>query len=240
MRALQADLEASARRILELERALALALHEMHRDPLTGLLNRRGLGKAYDQFAEHQRAAGDAMCCVYLDLDDFKQINDDLGHAEGDACLQHLAYVLAQTLRGHDVIARVGGDEFVVLLPHLAAAEAATLVERVRQALARAPLPLRTGAQAMRLCAGVVDVRIGEPLARALARADRCLMQAKAGLKNQTRFNASDANVMAPTARSAVALHHNATTPRRPRHDATHTAHPHAPDSHSAALQPRH
>ncbi|MDZ7591162.1 MAG: GGDEF domain-containing protein [Rubrivivax sp.] len=186
----RADQDADARRVLELERELMVTLHEMHRDPLTGLLNRRGLARVYAQFSAHQRAAGDAMCCVYLDLDDFKRVNDDVGHAAGDACLQHLARVLETTLRRNDVVARVGGDEFVVLLPHLAGADAVTLLYRVKAALVRTPVPLAGGKLALRFCAGLTNVAPGETLAHVLARADRCLMASKSGPKNRTLFDA--------------------------------------------------
>lgn len=184
------DPEAAARRIRELERELMHALHHMHRDPLTGLMNRRGLAQAYAQFAAHQRAAGDRLCRVYLDLDDFKRVNDQFGHAAGDACLQHLARVLEVTLRRDDVVARVGGDEFVILLPHLAGTHAAELVYRANEALARSPVLLSCGRVALRFCAGLTDVSSGEPLEQVLARADRCLLETKQAPKNRVSFNA--------------------------------------------------
>jgi diguanylate cyclase len=192
-----ADPEAAARRIQELERELTHALHHMHRDPLTGLMNRRGLAQAYAQFAAHQRATGDPMCCVYLDLDDFKQVNDQFGHAAGDACLQHLARVLEATLCRDDVVARVGGDEFVILLPHVAGSEAAAMVYRAKEALVRSPVRLSHSTVTLCFCAGLTDVSSGESFEHALARADRCLMQTKQGTKNRTIFNTGERQAQA-------------------------------------------
>jgi diguanylate cyclase len=192
--------QASARRISELERELTHALHHMHRDPLTGLMNRRGLAQAYAQFSSYQRATGDPMCCVYLDLDNFKQVNDEFGHAAGDACLQHLARILEATLRRDDVVARVGGDEFVILLPHVAGAEAAAMVYRAKQALARSPLRLVCSTVALCFCAGLTDVSAGEPFEQTLARADRCLLQTKEGPKNRTIFNPGERPAVADAA----------------------------------------
>jgi diguanylate cyclase len=182
------DPEAAARCIRELERDLTRALYHMHRDPLTGLMNRRGLAHAYAQFATHQRAAGDRMCCAYLDLEDFKRVNDRFGHTAGDACLQHLARVLEGTLRRDDVVARVGGDEFVILLPHVAGTEAAELLCRAKEALARSPALLSCGRVALRFCAGLTDVASGEPLEQVLARADRRLLETKQGPKCRIIF----------------------------------------------------
>lgn len=177
-----------AQRILELERELRVALREMHRDPLTGLLNRRGLSQAFEHVGTHRALARADLCCVYLDLDDFKQINDSFGHATGDACLRHFAQVLLSTLRRQDLVARVGGDEFVILLPQVSGHEAAGLVYRVKEALVRRPAQ---GHVRLEFCAGLTDVGPDEGLDVVLARADSALLDTKSGPKNRTIFSGS-------------------------------------------------
>lgn len=185
---MHADPVGAARRIQELERELKRALHHMHRDPLTGLLNRRGLAQAFELLGSQRSLDGGSLCCVYLDLDDFKQVNDRLGHVIGDACLQHFAHVLMATLRREDVVARVGGDEFVVLLPQVSGHEAAALVYRVKEALVRRPA---RGDMRLEFCAGLTEVGPQESLELALARADRGLLETKDGPKNRTIFSGS-------------------------------------------------
>ncbi len=90
-----------------------------HFDPLTGLPNRRLLGDRLQQALAHARRAGKIMAVCVLDLDNFKPINDSLGHAAGDAVLVEVARRLAISLRENDTVARVGGDEFVLLLQNL-------------------------------------------------------------------------------------------------------------------------
>jgi two-component system cell cycle response regulator len=101
-------------------------------DPLTGLYNRRHYGKVIEQlFSESQRYGHD-LSAVMIDLDGYKQLNDTFGHAVGDQLLVLTAKIIQSNLRRGDVAARYGGDEFVLLLPHASAAEAETVVDRIR------------------------------------------------------------------------------------------------------------
>lgn len=104
-------------------------------DPLTGLPNRRGFQRRFDQELSRVRRQGESMALVLVDCDRFKQINDQHGHAAGDWALKELARVLSAGVRRCDVVARWGGDEFVVLLPDVDEAEVQRVAARVGQVL---------------------------------------------------------------------------------------------------------
>jgi two-component system cell cycle response regulator len=116
--------------MLEQVRQLAVA------DELTGLMNRRG----FMMLAEHQRSLADrkgtALSLVFLDVDRFKSINDAFGHEEGDRALKELSGLLLRTFRRSDVVARIGGDEFVVLMADLNQEGLQIVLDRVRKNLA--------------------------------------------------------------------------------------------------------
>jgi len=117
----------------ELERSLTREKELAATDPLTGLYNRRHFGRVLEQlFAECERVDSD-MSCVMIDLDGYKQLNDSCGHAVGDQLLTVAGKVITANLRKMDVAARYGGDEFVVLLPHTTAPEAARVAQRIRE-----------------------------------------------------------------------------------------------------------
>jgi diguanylate cyclase (GGDEF)-like protein len=106
----------------------------MRTDALTGLLNRHGLSEAVESWAmTDQRGVRRKPVVVLADLDNFKQVNDTRGHAEGDRVLQNVATMLGRSLRSGDLIARYGGDEFVAVLPDVEPREAQVIVSRVQQ-----------------------------------------------------------------------------------------------------------
>ncbi|NRN70903.1 Diguanylate cyclase YdeH [Kibdelosporangium sp. 4NS15] len=143
-------------------------------DPLTGLPNRRAL----DERLEALSASADnhPMALALVDLDGFKEVNDQYSHADGDDVLRVVASTVRDALRGGDMVARYGGDEFVVLLPGapLHAAEAA--LNRAVKAVSKLPHDLSHG---VTLSVGVVALRQNETAARALARADAAMYEAK-------------------------------------------------------------
>jgi diguanylate cyclase (GGDEF)-like protein/putative nucleotidyltransferase with HDIG domain len=124
-------------------------------DPLTGLANHRAFQERLS--AEVGRAArhGRSVAVALIDVDRFKTVNDAGGHAIGDQVLRSVAAHLLEHLRGEDVLARVGGDEFAVLLPEATAADAAAALERARRAIERAPF---AGGAHVTISAGVCDV----------------------------------------------------------------------------------
>ncbi len=115
---LAAELEASHARIAELETRIDV-------DPLTEALNRRGFERELRRSLAYVKRYGATAAVIYLDLDEFKPINHRYGHAAGDAVLKAIAATLARNVRASDVVARIGGDEFVVLLWNVTAAAAA-------------------------------------------------------------------------------------------------------------------
>ena len=137
-------------------------------DHLTGLLNRNGFAKAANR--EHALAGrtGAPLAVAVLDLDGFKHVNDQHGHAAGDRVLAELADAWSRTLRPGDVLARFGGDEFLVMFPATAEADAAWPLARLRTA------------HSADWSAGVVEWKPGQTLPECLARADERLYEAKA------------------------------------------------------------
>lgn len=115
---------------------------ELETDPLTGVGNRRRLDAAIERiFAPGRPRREDVVAALVIDLDRFKQVNDRLGHEAGDEVLVHLGRVLQACVRSADVAVRTGGDEFVLLLPGLAAGPARRVAERIRAEFRRLPWP---------------------------------------------------------------------------------------------------
>jgi diguanylate cyclase (GGDEF)-like protein len=174
-----ADISALKRYQDEIEH---LAMH----DALTGLPNRRLLEDRLGQGLALSRRDGQPLAVAYIDLDGFKGVNDRLGHAAGDLLLQDAARRILEGVREHDTVCRMGGDEFVLLLPVLRHEEEAEhIVQRVLQSLRR-PYSLAGGAVQVTASAGLalypVDAHDGEALLRL---ADAALYQAKAAGRNQ-------------------------------------------------------
>lgn len=163
--------------IVALEQALQQAQHLLHQDDLTPLLNLRGFRRACDQWAGGGVKDASA-CCVMVDLDGFKAINDRHGHPVGDAALIHFAATLRRHMRPTDTIARLGGDEFALILSNCSGSDARKMLERLRDALAVTPLPV-SGSTVLRFSAGIAERDANESLAQALERADAALLDAK-------------------------------------------------------------
>ncbi len=106
-------------------------------DPLTGLFNRRYFGERLSSDLSNARHSGCSICVLCIDLDHLKRINDGLGHKAGDEALVSVATTIVKNLRPTDIVARFGGDEFVVLLPETSVAEAANLSERIVRQVSR-------------------------------------------------------------------------------------------------------
>jgi diguanylate cyclase (GGDEF)-like protein len=111
--------------------------HLSHLDPLTGVLNRRGFSRVLDREVDRRKRDSGELHALFLDLDDFKKINDVYGHSVGDAVLIATSRILSQSVRSTDHVARVGGDEFLVVLPNTRRAEARLVAEKIHATLQR-------------------------------------------------------------------------------------------------------
>ena len=145
-------------------------------DPLTGLLNRSSLESRAVEIEHQSRLTGGPVSLVLLDLDRFKRVNDTHGHERGDAVLRDVAYQIRKSLRSFELVYRMGGEEFLVLLPGVALPEAVEVAERVRLAVRDA----RPGDFDMTISAGVAAAA-GEAIryAQLFRDADRALLEAK-------------------------------------------------------------
>jgi diguanylate cyclase len=174
------------RRVLELEGELRRLSDEVSTDALTQVANRRGLLQAFEAERARAQRDGAGLSVGLIDIDNFKKLNDSLGHAAGDEALKALAARTKQGLRPVDHVARFGGEEFVVLLPGASVDEGQQLLTRLQRLLS-AGLFMHEGREVfVTFSAGVTAFREGEALDAALERADRALYEAKRTGKNRT------------------------------------------------------
>ncbi|MBS0293668.1 MAG: diguanylate cyclase [Proteobacteria bacterium] len=171
--------------------ALEKLNHAVNHDYLTGALGRRALMERGSRLLERLREEGGSIALLMLDLDHFKQINDQHGHAQGDAVLQQFSALAQQHLRPQDLFGRLGGEEFAVLLPRLTRAQAEAVGERLNQQLKAQRFALPGGSELrVTLSAGLYHVQRPGPddsLEQLLSRADRALYSAKAAGRDQVR-----------------------------------------------------
>ena len=165
----------------ELDRASAQARH----DPLTGSLNRKGLDEAMEREIARARRLGSALCVALLDVDNFKTINDRLGHAGGDAALVHLAQVTREVMRPQDLLARYGGEEFVLVLPDTAADSGVAAMVRLQRELTTRFFLQGSEKVLITFSAGVAQLHDSETSGDALRRADQAMYLAKRSGKNR-------------------------------------------------------
>ena len=180
-RRVQSTREHLRRQRYELAQAVEQIRQLATHDDLTGLPNRRYMLEMMHLEVLRARRSGLPLLLAQLDVDHFKSVNDTYGHAAGDLALQAFARTVRESVRACDVLARWGGEEFVLLLCNTPPVPARELLERVRQAVATQHLA-RPGQPPVQLTVsiGVACLRTGESLKEALERADRALYSAKA------------------------------------------------------------
>jgi diguanylate cyclase (GGDEF)-like protein len=151
-------------------------------DALTGLRNRRFFHETLQRECTRAQRYGRSLALLVLDLDDFKAINEKVGHLAGDAVLAETAARVRGVLRASDIACRVGGDEFAIILPEAAAGQAAQLYERVEEAVSATPIG---SMPRLTLSGGVAELIDGDDSTRFFERADDALYRAKQAGKAQ-------------------------------------------------------
>ena len=170
-------------------------------DPLTSLLNRSSLAQRFAEFSEQGALADAPLSVVAIDIDHFKAVNDGYGHAVGDAVLGDISYLIRNNVRSFQPVYRLGGEEFLVLLPDVSLADARALAERMRLAIEQTPcqgIPMTASF-------GVSAARGAAIEPRLLARADRELYRAKALGRNRVCSDAQPAAIRQVAGRVPVA-----------------------------------
>lgn len=167
--------------LIDLLRARQDASH----DALTGLANRRSALKRLDSDRNHALRHGESLSTLMLDLDHFKHVNDEWGHASGDLVLVATASVLRDELRGADLGARFGGEEFLAILPATGPAQAMEAAERIRTRIERLTIEVPGGTVSITTSIGIATLEAGESITSLLARTDAALYAAKAGGRNR-------------------------------------------------------
>jgi diguanylate cyclase (GGDEF)-like protein len=164
-------------------RLLALAIT----DPLTGAFNRRHMDGRLAEAIQVARRAGRPVSALMIDIDHFKRVNDERGHEAGDAVLKGLVSLVKERSRQIDLIFRMGGEEFVLLLPATGEAESAALAEELRASIAGAPL---LAGRPVTVSIGVAELRADDTRESWIKRADDALYVAKEAGRNQVARSA--------------------------------------------------
>ncbi len=187
---------------------LAKLAGEARTDALTGVLNRRGFDERAEIELTRARRDGSSIAVVIFDIDYFKRINDEWGHDTGDAVLARTSAILSEQARDIDVVARLGGEEFAVLMPACDAGGAALMADRAREIVARAE---SAGLPAVRMSAGLAAAEAPDTAQALLQAADIALYRAKRSGRDRTeRFE----DGVVPTADRPI-LHAGLASPTR-------------------------
>ena len=194
---LDASVASKLRRAMEIRR-------ESRHDALTGLPNRAAFAEAYERAVALARRNEERLTVAILDLDHFKSVNDRFGHGQGDEVLRRVAHIAGDTLRRSDMLARWGGEEFVVLLPGTDVLGAEHALSNIQRRLKETAWKTPRGEQfEVTFSAGVADGSSGAPLQEVIARADYYLYLAKAN--GRDRIISEQSEVHAPNRRILLA-----------------------------------
>jgi diguanylate cyclase (GGDEF)-like protein len=173
----------------KIERYRALR-RTMYNDSLTGLLNHSSGKNTLDMLLSSVEFEGGFLSVVMMDIDHFKQVNDNYGHPVGDQVIRSLSWLLKQRLRKQDVLCRYGGEEFLVGLPHTDAEQAFALIERIREDFAQIRHPFRDSYFLSTLSAGIATYPLYQSSDALIKAADEALYLAKRSGRN--RIQTSD------------------------------------------------
>jgi len=168
-----------ADRMLTMRRERDRAQLHAERDALTGVFNRSGIERRLDWAVARVREQGGALSAIFLDLDHFKEINDAHGHAVGDACMRELVRVAGGELAYGDHIGRLGGEEFLLVLPGSGLPEARRTGERIRRSIQAQCAQVDGIPVALTVSLGIAAYRAGDSAAALVARSDQAMYAAK-------------------------------------------------------------
>ena len=175
--------------LAELRQSLAELSELVRTDPLTGLSNYRYFCQALAQEMERTQRSGQPTTLIMLDIDHFKQVNDQWGHEIGNQALIHIAKLMLQTVRKLDIPCRYGGEEFAIILPNTQLSAGVPVAERLRALIDETPLLVADRPLQLTASLGIGSYLFGEDvtLEELVQRADEYLYQAKQGGRNQVR-----------------------------------------------------
>lgn len=185
---LQGHLQHSQREIVQLKNELERARIEALTDPLTGVLNRRGFELSFSRIMGDPEMQQKPMSLIMLDIDHFKTINDTHGHLFGDRVIRAIASTLKANIKGQDAVARLGGEEFCLLLPATPIAGAHTLADKIRRMIERGRIRRQDGKEeigGITVSMGVTEFMPQETSETFVGRADQALYQSKKNGRNQ-------------------------------------------------------
>ena len=185
LRASKRRVEEADRRINELQTELEKTSTLVRHDQLTGAFNRRGLEEAFENEVARSQRRKSPLCVALLDIDNFKKLNDSLGHDVGDAALIHLVTVIRETLRPQDTLARFGGEEFIILLPDTPIDDAKKALVRLQRELTKRIFLTDNEKVLITFSAGVTDFGIDDNQTSVTKRADEAMYSAKKTGKNR-------------------------------------------------------
>jgi diguanylate cyclase (GGDEF)-like protein len=172
---LAVEIERLREQLSKSEARIEMLEKSAHEDPLTGLLNRRGFERAFVQAIAYLKRYGGSAALLYLDLDRFKPINDQYGHAVGDVVLQEIARLMMGSVRASDIAARLGGDELALVLWNLDAAQMAAKMRSLEALIESASFEVQSTKLDVGVSIGGVMLAAEDDLASALARADAAM-----------------------------------------------------------------
>jgi diguanylate cyclase len=185
LRTTQQKVQESEARIQELERELETTSDLVRHDQLTGVLNRRGLEEILAKEAARATRHETSLCVALIDIDNFKKLNDSMGHDTGDEALIHLATICRETLRPQDTVARYGGEEFIILLPDTPLKDAESALTRLQRELTKKFFLHANEKVLITFSAGVTQMNVNDNQATVIKRADEAMYQAKQTGKNR-------------------------------------------------------